>query len=42
MMRIANRFGWQAHLLDYANSGDTCGPKHEVVGYGAVAYTHRR
>ena len=39
LMYVAQRFGWQPHLLAYANSGDTCGARREVVGYGAVAYT---
>ncbi len=39
LMYIAQRFGWRPHLLAYANSGDTCGSRREVVGYGAIAYT---
>ena len=39
LMAIARRLGWTAHVVDYRNSGDTCGPKREVVGYGAVVYT---
>ncbi len=39
LMRVAQHFGWTPHLCAYANSGDTCGPRREVVGYGAVAYT---
>ncbi|MCS6825514.1 MAG: AmmeMemoRadiSam system protein B [Caldilinea sp.] len=39
LMQVAQRLAWQAHLLTYANSGDTCGPKHEVVGYAALAFT---
>lgn len=38
LMGVARRLGWQAHLLDYRNSGDTAGDKSRVVGYGAVAY----
>jgi hypothetical protein len=38
LMAVARQLGWQAHLLAYANSGDTCGPRSEVVGYGAVAW----
>lgn len=41
LMRIAHNFGWTPHLCAYANSGDTCGSKREVVGYGAVCYTQR-
>ena len=39
LMHIAQRLGWKPHLLAYANSGDTCGTRREVVGYGALAYT---
>ncbi len=39
LMGVARRLGWQPHLLDYRNSGDTAGDKSRVVGYGAVAYT---
>jgi len=39
LMSIAEQLDWKAHLLAYANSGDTCGSRREVVGYGGVAYT---
>ena len=39
LMAIARQLGWTAHVLDYRNSGDTCGPRSEVVGYGAVIFT---
>lgn len=39
LMLLAERLGWQPHLLDYRNSGDTAGDRRRVVGYGAVAYT---
>ena len=39
LMLIAERLGWQAHLLDYKNSGDTAGDRQRVVGYGATAFT---
>ncbi len=39
LMHIAKKLHWQPHLLAYANSGDTCGSREQVVGYGAVAYT---
>lgn len=39
LMLLAERLGWQPHLLDYRNSGDTAGDRQRVVGYGAVAYT---
>ena len=34
---LAKRKGWAFQRLRYANSGDTAGPKSEVVGYGAIA-----
>lgn len=39
LMNLAELLNWQPHLLAYGNSGDTCGPRREVVGYGAVCYT---
>lgn len=39
LTHLAQRLGWSAHVLAYANSGDTCGPKNQVVGYGAAVYT---
>ncbi len=39
LMRIADRLGWTPHLLAYANSGETCGPKSSVVGYASLAFT---
>jgi hypothetical protein len=39
VMEIAQRKGWQPHLLDYRTSGDTAGDTSQVVGYAAVAYT---
>lgn len=39
LMAVARRLGWTAHVVDYRNSGDTCSPRREVVGYGAVVYT---
>ncbi|MBV7331591.1 AmmeMemoRadiSam system protein B [Chloroflexi bacterium TSY] len=39
LMYIAQQMGRYSHGLAYANSGDTCGPRRDVVGYGAVAYT---
>jgi hypothetical protein len=39
LMEIAHQLGWQPHLLDYRNSGDTAGSRDAVVGYAAVAYT---
>jgi AmmeMemoRadiSam system protein B len=39
LMHLAQKLGWQPHRLAYTNSGATCGPHRNVVGYGAVAYT---
>ena len=39
LMTIAAERGWQPHLLDYRNSGDTAGDRRQVVGYAAIAYT---
>lgn len=37
-MHIAKTKKWGARLLDYRNSGDTAGPKSNVVGYSAIAF----
>jgi AmmeMemoRadiSam system protein B len=34
---LAKKIGWKIEPLRYANSGDTAGPKSEVVGYAALA-----
>jgi hypothetical protein len=39
LMEIAENEGWEPHLLDYRNSGDTGGGKSRVVGYASIAYT---
>lgn len=39
LMRLAEQLGWTPHLLAYATSGETCGPKSGVVGYASLAYT---
>jgi AmmeMemoRadiSam system protein B len=36
-MELAKRKGWKFRILKYANSGDTAGPKSNVVGYAAIA-----
>jgi len=38
LMSIARSLGWQGDLLDYRNSGDTAGPRDQVVGYGAYRF----
>jgi len=39
LMTIAERRGWQPHLLDYRTSGDVTGDEQRVVGYASIAYT---
>ncbi len=39
VLELAKKRGWQPHLLDYRNSGDTSGEKKSVVGYSAIAFT---
>ena len=36
-IELAKRKGWKIKALHYANSGDTAGPRTEVVGYAALA-----
>jgi AmmeMemoRadiSam system protein B/AmmeMemoRadiSam system protein A len=38
LMEIARQKGWQAKLIDCRNSGDTAGPRDEVVGYASIAF----
>src|SRR5271157_2688654 len=38
LLRAARHRGLTARTLDLRNSGDTGGPRHEVVGYGAFAF----
>lgn len=38
LMHIAKKKGWKGKLLNYRNSGDTAGPKNNVVGYGCYAF----
>ena len=39
LLHTAARRGLQPHMLDLRNSGDTAGPRDQVVGYGAWALT---
>lgn len=39
MLVAARRHGLAARTLDLRSSGDTAGPRDEVVGYGAFAFT---
>lgn len=38
LMKIAEKQGWNATLLEYKNSGDVSGDKSRVVGYTSVAF----
>lgn len=38
LLRSAQRHGMQACTVDLRSSGDTAGPRHEVVGYGAFIF----
>ncbi|MEM7813629.1 MAG: AmmeMemoRadiSam system protein B [Candidatus Aenigmatarchaeota archaeon] len=38
LMHLARMKGWHGELIAYANSGDTCGDKSQVVGYGCYAF----
>jgi len=37
LLRVARRLGLHARIVDLRNSGDTGGPRDQVVGYGAYA-----
>jgi len=39
LLRSARRHGLRVATLDLRSSGDTAGPREEVVGYGAYAFT---
>ena len=38
LLTVARRRGLGCRVLDVRNSGDTTGPHHRVVGYGAYAF----
>jgi len=38
LLMLAKQRGWKAVTLDLRNSGDTAGPRDQVVGYGAYAF----
>ena len=38
LMVLAEKYGWQPHLLDYRTSGDVTGDTRRVVGYASVGY----
>ncbi len=38
LLYLAKTYGMRAQTIDLRNSGDTAGPKHQVVGYGAYVF----
>jgi AmmeMemoRadiSam system protein B/AmmeMemoRadiSam system protein A len=42
LLRVARPHGLVAHTLDLRSSGDTAGPRDQVVGYGAWAFAPAR
>jgi len=38
LLRLASRKGLRAETIDLRNSGDTAGPRDQVVGYGAYVF----
>ena len=38
LLRLAKKKGLRAELIDLRSSGDTAGPRNQVVGYGAFAF----
>jgi AmmeMemoRadiSam system protein B len=38
LLNVARRIGLQAQTIDLRNSGDTAGPRDQVVGYGAYVF----
>ena len=38
LLLAARKHGLKAHTIDLRNSGDTAGPKDQVVGYGAYSF----
>ncbi len=38
LLLVARKYGLRAKTVDLRNSGDTAGPKDQVVGYGAYAF----
>jgi hypothetical protein len=42
LLQVAKRMGLTCQTLDVRNSGDTAGPRGEVVGYGAYTFTAQR
>lgn len=42
LLQAVRKHGLRARAVDLRNSGDTAGPRHEVVGYGAFAFEDGR
>jgi len=42
LLKVAQRRGLKAQLLDYRNSGDTAGDRNRVVGYASIAFFENR
>ncbi len=38
LLHLARKIGLHAHTIDLRNSGDTAGPRDQVVGYGAYVF----
>lgn len=38
LTRMARKHNWTPQLIYYENSGDTAGPRRQVVGYAAIAF----
>ncbi|MEN8180660.1 MAG: AmmeMemoRadiSam system protein B [Pseudomonadota bacterium] len=41
LLNLVKRRSLQGELIDLRNSGDTAGPRDQVVGYGAYAFTEK-
>ena len=41
LLTLARRLGLHGELIDLRNSGDTAGPRDQVVGYGAYAFLEK-
>ncbi|MEJ2509776.1 MAG: AmmeMemoRadiSam system protein B, partial [Gammaproteobacteria bacterium] len=38
LLHLSRKLGLHAHTVDLRNSGDTAGPRDQVVGYGAWVF----
>jgi AmmeMemoRadiSam system protein B len=41
LLNLARQLGLRGELIDLRNSGDTAGPRDQVVGYGAYAFSEQ-